>query len=188
RLRAARREAGRQDGQQDHQDLQQSQPVLDHGSGKVSGRAGLLARFPANEELNRNARAIQARALCSGRIGQRLRTAVLEVLVEPPTFDLGEYLVKLFSRQRFVDEAFATPELAEVPRVKILKLGRHSEFPERQILRQVSLQRLFGTVERAHIPMHDFRSGAIRYPPQRLESILDDLSQTELFGHIDLRG
>jgi hypothetical protein len=68
----------------------------------------------------------------AGGSGQVLEVALLNVLVEAPSLYLVENFRKLLARNRLVNEAFAAPEMAEVPwagfkfwRHRVLHRGRY---------------------------------------------------------------
>src|SRR5258708_39010893 len=86
----------------------------------------------------------------SGRaVDQLVEVLFLQVLVQLPALDLLERLVELAARQRLVDEALAARELAEVPGLHGLELGRDGVLPERQGAGQVFLERLPGAIDAA---------------------------------------
>src|SRR5207237_2191881 len=86
----------------------------------------------------------------SGRaVDELLEVLFLQVLVEVPALHLIERLVELALRDRLVHEALAARELAEVPGAVALEVGRDAFLPQRQILRQIGLQRLLRPVEAA---------------------------------------
>src|SRR5436190_24069445 len=113
--------------------------------------------------------------------------AVVQILVQAPALDLIEHLVEFRARDGLVDEALAAAELAEVPGMVALELGRHRQLPERQIFVEVLVHRLLRAVECAQIREHHARIGRLRHPPQGVKGVLDDLAQAELLGHRDLR-
>src|SRR5579864_643058 len=108
------------------------------------------------------------------------------MLVETPSFYLVENFRKFLLRNRLVNEAFAAPETAEVPWTGF-KLGWHRVLPQRQIFRQIGLERPFRAVECAKITTHNFRRRSFGNPPKRMECVLHDLPQAELLCHGDLR-
>src|SRR2546426_9819319 len=89
------------------------------------------------------------------RVAQALEAPLLEVLIEPPALHLGKRLVELLARDRLIDETLAAAERRKIPRVMGLELARHRELPQRQVPRQIGIQRLLGAVERAQIGAHD---------------------------------
>src|SRR5262249_28070507 len=104
-----------------------------------------------------------------------------------PAPHLRQGVVELRLRDALVDEALAAPEFLEVPRVIALEFRRHRELPQRQEFFQILVERLLGALQRVEIAAHAVRRRAARYPPRRMEAVLDDLAQAELIRHRDLR-
>src|SRR5215471_2372650 len=119
-----------------------------------------------------------------GAVDQLLERTLLQMLVETPALHLLEYLVEFGPRDRLVYKALAPAEAAVVP-LAVLEFGRHAVLPQRQIARQVGLERALGTVEGAKIPAHAVLRRGFRHPPERVELVRDDLPQPQLLGHVD---
>src|ERR1041384_6257241 len=120
-----------------------------------------------------------ARWLLSGAVNQVFEGAFLQMFVETPALHLLEYFFEFGSRDRFVHETLAATEMAVVPGL-VLKLRRNAVFPQRQVLRQIGLERPLGAVEGPQVSAHlGFRRG-FRHPPQRMELVGDDFAKTQL--------
>src|SRR5207247_7684689 len=125
---------------------------------------------------------------CSRRgvVDELVERAFLEMLVETPAPDLLEYAFELLSGDRVADEALAAGEAAEVP-FPVLELRRNAMPPQRQVPRQIGLERALGAVECAQVSAYlVFRCG-FRHPPQRMELVGDDFAKAQLLRHVDLR-
>src|SRR5258708_32746547 len=106
----------------------------------------------------------------SGRaVDQLVEVLFLQVLVQLPALDLLERLVELAARQRLVDEALAARELAEVPGLHGLELGRDGVLPERQVAAQVFLERPPRAIEAAPKGAPGLEPRAPRPPPPRMK-------------------
>ena len=68
-----------------------------------------------------------------------------------------------------------------------LEVGRDAVLPERQVLRQVLVQRLLGAVEAAQIGAHVLERRVLGHPPERVELVRHDHAKPELSCHVDLR-
>src|SRR6266700_8094562 len=93
------------------------------------------------------------KALGRRAIDELVEGALPKVLVEAPALHLLEHAVEFLARDRLVDEALAARKAAEVP-FPVLELGRDAVLPQRQVLRQIGLQRPLGAVERAQVRTH----------------------------------
>src|SRR5206468_5204417 len=78
-------------------------------------------------------------------IHQLLKGPVLQILIEPPTFNLREYLVEFLARDRLIDETFAATEASEIP-MPVLKFHRDTVLPQRQVFRKAGFQRTLGAI------------------------------------------
>src|SRR5215831_3527539 len=121
-----------------------------------------------------------------GAVDQLLERTLLQVLVEAPALHLLEYLVKFGARDRLVYKALAPAEAAVVP-LAVLEFGGYAVLPQRQIARQVGLERALGAVQGAKVTTYAVPRRGVRHPPERVELVRDDLPQPQLLGHVDLR-
>src|SRR3954470_10136757 len=117
-----------------------------------------------NASMRRSSMSCETSISGPGRVHEVLVGALSCVLVEPPALHLPEDLLHVLARERLVHEALAAAEAGEVP-FAVLELRRHRVLPQRQVLRQVGLERALGAVQRTQIAAHRLRRHGGRRPP-----------------------
>src|SRR6266540_911668 len=103
-----------------------------------------------------------------------------------PAMDRGHDFRELFGWIGREDEALTSTPLVHVPR-PVGELGWNTLLPERQVSREVAIDRFIGARERREVAPQDVPLACLVHPPERVELSVEDLSQAQLLGHVDLR-
>src|SRR6185295_11395537 len=103
-----------------------------------------------------------------------------------PALDRRHDLRELLGGIRREDEALPGAPALDAPRA-IGELGRDALGPQRQVAREIGLDRLIGARQRREVAAQHVAIARLVHPPERVELAAEDLAQAELLGHVDLR-